>query len=330
MDIQGWLGLDRVLEAEAAERLVAEITRLWIVQTGRSPGSLRDDLELLKRWFDPVASGERLRREVGRAPRREIAQIQPPLIYPINDEAVLVTPEGRVALDLLEAAIANPLGSTRRLLIDPELAARLMGELLVLYTGWCRQRLDGVVGLLTEETATLRPGAAGLLIVLLINRNTSAERAVPRPRNDTARRAIEYAIGTPAMAWTQEFTGRAPSGAAVDLYRGWAIGELARRLGPALHLGFDGPGIFIDESAVETAVGRLVADLERRPSNVRERVPASWAALLESYRQQRPVLASLGVAFELPSVTRALGDRLLAAAGAVGEDRAGGAPTRNV
>lgn len=245
----------------------------------------------------------------------------PPLIYPVGKTAVLVTPEGRVALELLDTAGMVP-DSSARVLIDPELAVELMAELMALYKGWSRQRLDGVAGLLSQETATLRPGAAGLLLVLLMNRNTSSERALPRPRDESARRAIESAIGSPAMAWTQEFTGRRPSGAGLDLYRGWAIGELARRLGPGLHLGFDQPGIFIEPTAVDTAVGRIVTDLQRRSAKARERVPSSWAALLDSYRQQRPVLASLGVAFELPSVTRQLGDRLFQAAGFAGGDSA--------
>lgn len=307
------LGLPSKIAREEAVALVSELRHLWSLQVGDPPGDLRDDLGKLKNWFDPIASGERLRRELGRAPDAT-TNVPDPLVYQLPGKKVLVTPEGRAALALIELACSSADPEAAVVYLDGPMLADVERTLVHTYRLWLRQRLDNVSSLLDHETSTLRPAAAGLLVTLLLNRNTAPERALPRPRDRAKRAALEEALRVPALAWSSKFTGRPASPEAFDLYRGWAIGELARRLGGALHLGFEDRGLFLDASHVDTAIDRVVSDLKRRPDRLRGRVPAAWTSLLGAYKEVRPQLVALGVAYDRAFFTKQLGDRILAAA----------------
>lgn len=306
------VGLPPKLDRAVAVDLTSQLRQLWSLQTGSPVGELDEDLGKLKRWFDPIATGERLRRELSNAPEAAPSASEP-LFYMLPNNRALITPEGRAALTVIESACTAADPGDSVIYLDGQTLADVEAALVSTYRLWLRQRLDSVSGLLDHETSTLRPAAAGLLVTLLLNRNTAPERALPRPRERTKRTALEDALRVPAIAWSSEFTGKPASLEAFDLYRGWAIGELARRLGDTLHLGFHDRGLFIDPSHVDDAIDRLVADLKRRPDRLKARVPFAWSSLLNAYREVRPQLVSLGVAYDRASFTRHLGDRILAA-----------------
>jgi hypothetical protein len=231
---------------------------------------------------------------------------------------MLLTPEGAVVLELLRraarraAAVGALPGEPLRL--DPDDIHRALLALADQYRSWTRQRLDQVVALLTTEPSTLRPAAAGLLLVLLINRNTSPSRALPRPKDPRELAAVSEAIAGPALAYARTLSGSVrASASAVDLYRGWALGELTRRLGPALHTGLD-EGIYLDSDAEDEALRRLADDVARRPVAARARVEAAVDAALSAYDAARPVLAGFALAYDRPSNTRRIRSVLVDAA----------------
>jgi hypothetical protein len=286
---------------------------------------LIDDLTLMRAWFDPTAKGERVREAVAcvNVVRVELPFKDTLLVRDVGSGRRLVTPEGRVLISCLEAALdeyeaTKAVGPIRDedswLSFRNEDVAECTLLLLTTYRSWSRRRLDDVVGLLTSETSTLRPAAAGLLLTLLINRNTDPSRALPRPSDPRMLEIISEAIARPATTYATALTdSNRTSARSLDLYRGWPLGELRRRLGPSLHSGFDS-GIYIEPTAVEDAISRLVTDIERRPERLQARVPAALEATLATYEQLRPQLAGLGLAFENPAQTRRLIDTLQRAA----------------
>jgi hypothetical protein len=174
--------------------------------------------------------------------------------------------------------------------------------------------LDQVIALLTSEPSTLRPAAAGLLLVLLVNRNTAPERALPRPNDRRQLDTISAAIAAPALAYARTLTGSdRASATGVDLYRGWALGELTRRLGPGLHTGLD-EGIYLDPAGEGEALRRLADDIARRPAAARARAEAAVDAALREYASARPLLAGLALAHDRPSNTHRIREALVAAA----------------
>lgn len=242
-------GLKADLVREQSSLLEMTLTAVLSAQLGHelTPGSalveptiegLERALDVLKRWFDPIASGKRLRDEVRRLPRVsiDVPAASDQLLIAVGGDRWLVTPEGVAALWLIQRAhIEDPTGDltifTQRQRLDA------METLAAVYKSWNEQRLRGVTDLLQKETATLRPTAAGLLFVLLVNRNTDRSRRLPPPRSAAESDEISRAIALPTLAFAHALSGQEKaSERGLDLYRGWALGELARRLGEGLHL----------------------------------------------------------------------------------------------
>ncbi len=303
------------------------------------------DLDLMRAWFDPVAKGERVREAVSSVSPSRVA-------VPFNDSYLIkdvgggrriVTPEGRTLMSCLRPAIdefrytrhltTEDLNSQLIWLREEDVSACVV-ILMTTYRAWTRRRLEDVVGLLTSETSTLRPAAAGLLLTLLVNRNTDSSRALPRPSDRRKLQIISEAIAGPAAAYAKALSGSDKTSAStLDLYRGWPLGELRRRMGSSLHSSL-GSGIYIEADAVEDAVGRLVTDIRRRPLRLRGRVHHALDAMLAEYEDRRPQLAGLGLAFESPAYTRRLVDTLRRAADEpiadIGSDPGDGDPTGTV
>lgn len=314
-----------------ALQLLAELERRWEAQTALLPRQpdlsvgdeaddtavrLRDDLTAMAQWFDPTATGSRLRQALESLPEEpESDCVAPPqLVLPVRSRAALVTPEGRAFLWCLRRADAA--GAFRDadayVRLDPADSRAATASLVRQYAAWGTRRLVGVAALLADETATLRPTAAGLLLVLLVNRNTAEERSLPRPKDRTRRSAISAAVAAPALAYAHALAARKDAkSSGLDLYQGWALGELARRLGSGL---VTDNGIYIRPEAEDRAIERLVADLARRDNATRSRVPNALDAALDAYENSRPVLHGLGLSHERTEHTRALQARLLRAA----------------
>lgn len=267
---------------------------------------LERGLNVLKRWFDPIASGKRLRDEVSRLPRVliDLPAASDQLVIAVGRDRWLVTPEGVAALWLIQRAhFDDPTSDltifTQRQRLDA------METLAAVYKSWNEQRLRGVTDLLQKETATLRPTAAGLLFVLLVNRNTDPSRRLPPPRSAAESEEISRAIALPTLAFAHALSGQEKaSERGLDLYRGWALGELARRLGEGLHRGSD--GVWIDPEWELSARLRLREALAGRVG-AQEAIDSS----LEAYEKIRPVLSGLNIGFERPSNTRRIREQLL-------------------
>ncbi len=276
--------------------------------------ALTEDLDLLRTWFDPVAKGEKVRAAVAVVPvtHVDLPFDRPPLVVALAEGARIVTPEGRVLLyclnEVLSPAEGESAGHTVRLRGgDIEYG---IDRLLQVYQTWTRQRLNDVVGLLQSETSTLRPAAAGLLFFLVLNRNTAPERALRRPKVRRGLEVVSDAVHRVAGTYASTLTGRVASERATDLYRGWALGELRRRLGRELNASFE-EGIWLSENGTKVAVSRLREDILRRRGPGAERARQAVHASVDEYGRCRNALAGLGLAYERPTATLALVEALL-------------------
>ncbi len=306
-------GIPTSLPADRATGLIAALTACWRAQFGSSPAELEDDLDRLHGWFNPRATGARLRKLIDQLPddSAAIPAGADRLFLVIDSDRHVVTPEGRVILELMGRTPVND----DVCLLDPNEVDRAVDLLAETYRSWTSDNLRRVVDLLAGETETLRPAAAGLLLVLLVNRNTAPDRAIPRVLGDEVRaREIEDAITGPASAWGRTFTSRSGAVRPFRLYQGWEVGELRRRLGSQLHIGDDGIYVAGDPKA---ALARVESDLVRRPASFRAKVPGAFQALVSEYAQRRPVLRGLGVGHEVPSNTAAIEAQLVEAVSAV-------------
>ena len=303
------LGIPSSLPRDDAESLVDALEELWTAAMGPLR-NLSRDLASLKRFFDPVASGERIRRELQTLPEvpPSARSLRPPLGLPVQDGKLLITPEGRVALALLRDVLvteADPVTVDASAIADGHI------QLLELYRTWCRHRLNQTRDLLTGQAEPLRIPSIGFLLVLLANQSIGPERALPDKQELDKIRIVEDAIFASAAAFarTLDVSQRGLRPDRESLYRGWWAGEARRRLTGALELK---GGVHIREGGDDEVLSLVARELARRDVD-RAAVAAAFDVLVAELRKREPELAQFGLAFERPPDTRRLRERLLSA-----------------
>lgn len=303
------LGIPSSLSRDQAERLVDGLEELWTA----SMGPLRNlgrDLGALKRFFDPVASGERIRRELRNLPPAPASarSLEPPLALRVDQSKLLVTPEGRVALGLLRDVLVS---EGDPVTIDPAAITYAQVRLLEVYRSWCRHRLNQTLDLLSGQAEPLRIPSIGFLLVLLVNQSIGRDRALPDKQELEKVRVVEEAVfeSAAAFARTLDVSQRGLRPDRESLYRGWWAGEARRRLSGVLELK---GGIHIEEAGDDAVLSLIARELARRAVD-RAAVADAFDALVAELRTREPELAQFGLAFEHPPDTRRLRERLLSA-----------------
>lgn len=308
-------GLDDAITRSEAKRLHSQLQGQWQYLYG-DVGDLESDLHRLRRLFDPVAQGGRLRRELGLIEGSGISEGPgPPLSVRVDDRRWLVTPEGRCALALLGDALASQPADL--IFIGDEDRRPFEQALLLAYRRWSRHRLESVVRLLGGGERPLQVPAAGLIVALLVNRSTAPERAVTRFRTGPERELVDRAFFAPIDAWTTVLAPDRQRGSENwRLISGWILHEAGRRLGDDLVIEqesrADDGRVFIREAARDRVVAVVARDLARSTRKIAtEDVREAFAQLVAAFRLALPRLAAYGLVHERPLETEALGLRLV-------------------
>ena len=319
-DDLAWWGLPRSWEPTAARELVDDLIGIWRAQMGRLPGDVQADLSSLDTYFNPIATGRRLRQALADLPVTEghSKYAGEPLVIAVGDTKHLVTPEGRLFLEFIRSQLKDRVGSTVHLSLSDYQEAQ--AELLALYRSWSQRRIRDVLRLQSDALGPmLLPQSLGMILLLLVNGNTSSKRPLRRP-SDPARLAILDAKTQDAIAAFAD-TLSPPRGKRrrdqYSLYRGYALTEARRRLG-SQRLVVNGNDIFIAENAVKESLDRVIAELRRRGVSA-DLAGRSFNALLHAYREARPTLAAYGLAYERPSATSSIRERIVDALERPGE-----------
>jgi hypothetical protein len=283
---------------------------------GQEPGALDSDLELVKRWFDPVAQGQRLRRELAELGELSSELVDPgePWALTVGPRRWLVTPEGRCVIDLL-----------RRFPVDREVwtlpEAMIVDydrRLGALYRDWSRHRLESVVALLAGTTKPLQIPAAGVVIALLVNGCVGEDRALVRFAAEEARNVVDRAFFAAVNAFADVLSPSRRGRRDSRLNSGWMLYEARRRLGEALVLedfhGTTDGRVWVHADRVDHTINVVARDLARghRARATPEQFGIAFDALVEALRSELPNLAGFGLVHERPAATRKLRDRLAA------------------
>jgi hypothetical protein len=296
-------GLPLVLSRPRAVDLVADIEAAWAAQHGGAyPVDLASDLKVLAAFFDPLAREATLRRRLDELPE-SLTELPDALALDVGAGRRIVTPEGRVVLELLRELLRD-LSSTTVAIETSHLAAA-EATLADFYRGLARRRLDKVRALAAGEAAPMLPVAAGVVLLLLINRSTSKERALAQSAGDADQRAVIDSAFAPALRAFAEtltgepFQGRDATGGGLSLYQGYAFTEARRRLGSRLRL--EEQRLWIPEEDEHEVLAFVARDLKRRGGP--DRALAAFDALVENYRATLPRVANLQFAHERPAHT---------------------------
>jgi hypothetical protein len=222
-----------------------------------------------------------------------------------GDGRAIVTAEGRIALDLLRDAVAEP-GEV--CVIDDRALADGLAVLADFYRALSRRRFDKVRALAAGEGAPMLPVAAAFPLLLLVNRSTSPGRALDQSVDEPARRAaLDEAFAPALRAFAETLSGeklnaRDRTLRGLSLYQGYAVTEPSRRLGPRLRR--EDGRLWIPEDQEGEVLAFLARDLKRRADN--DRILAAFDRLVEEYRATLPRVANLEFAHERPAHTERL------------------------
>lgn len=297
-----WLGVPRLLDRARAESLLLALDELWQAQA-RSVRA-KDDEDIKKAWFDPLARGARLRGALDRLPQARavlphLDDLGPfhPLVMEVGEGKLIVTPEGRALSTLLRQQLAkDPSGSRVRLRwADTDAVDRaLLGE----YRAAVLSKLESVVKLRGGSAPPLLPQAIGQVLLLLLNGNFGAERGLKRPTEVEDQHAVDAAVAAMVSNFVDHVSksSRERDPSAYSLYSGYAMSEARRRLGSDLTLN----PVSLAEGSRDRVVGRLLEELARR-GIPRDQVLRALDELIQEYENRRAELAVYGLAQGRPS-----------------------------
>jgi hypothetical protein len=309
------LDLEGSISRSEADALRISLSTAWMTTMGQLPGALAEDLDLAKRWFDPVAQGQRLRRELAElAPMPEtLDDPGEPWTLVVGTGRWLVTPEGRCAIDLLSKFPDDrdywTIGEATVVDYDRTLAA--------LYRSWSRHRLESVVALLAGTTKPLQIPAAGVVIALLVNGCVGEDRALVRFASESPRNVVDRAFFAAVNAFADELAPSRRGRRDSRLSSGWMLYEARRRLGEALVLedfhGTTDGRVWVREDRVDHIIDVVTRDLARghRARATPAQFGAAFDALVDALRGELPNLAGFGLVHERPSATKRLRDQLM-------------------
>src|ERR1700682_4140862 len=307
------LGLPQHLERNQATSIRSALESIWTTTMGSSPADLSDDLRACRRWFDPVAQGQRLRKELMTLEPTppDVLDPGPPMTFVVDEHKRLVTPEGRCTLHLLNGlpdAPINVIAESQLVQYDRLLAA--------LYRDWSRHRLKTVVDLLMGSEKPLQIPAAGVVIALLVDRCTTEARALTRFATGPVRDVVDQAFFMPVQAFADILApSKRRNRSNPRLVSGWMLYEARRRLGDGLVVvdargGLDGK-VWIQPSAEGHVISIVTRDLARghRARATTERFADAFDALVVALRKELPKLAGFGLVHERPVHTKQLRER---------------------
>lgn len=303
------LTLEGPLSRTEAVNLRTSLAAIWEFTYSQPLGELFDDLETCRSWFDPVAQGQRLRRGFASLPPVPGAIRVPgaPFTFSIGDSKHLLTPEGRCAIDLLDSL---PDTHLHYLITDHQLLGydRILAKL---YREWSQHRIRSVVELLAGEAKPLQLPAAGVVLALLVNRSTSAGRALKRFPAGSARDVIDQAFFKAIEAFWTALTPKQRPTRNPRLISGWMLYEARRRLGDEVLVVEDSRpdtagSVWIAEDHEVDVLKVVARDLSRghRSRIGTDELAAGFDELVTAFRSELPRLAGYGLAHERPTHTK--------------------------
>ncbi|MGW7336645.1 hypothetical protein [Streptomyces sp. NPDC054808] len=306
-------GVPLVLTKAEANAIKRDLDRLWTLCYGEPSDDLEADLDLCRRFFDPLARGRTLRDRLAQLPAapKEVLQAGygEPLVTDAGGEALLVGVEARALLWLLDTKDLDD----GHVFLSPADVAAMERMALSKYRAWSTARLNQVVALRSGRAAeVMQAVSVGLVIALLINRSDAPERAIPKLSKETlAGKQVNEAIYAGAERFTAIVVPKRGERSAEErrLKGGYGLSEASRRLAHRL-VTIKRPGgedlIHIAQSSRSEVVRFLGFDLARRAGLTSEVLATAFDELVLAFRAEAGKLAHRSMVFERAADTRRL------------------------
>jgi hypothetical protein len=316
-------GVPNILASSEAKTLHKSLSALWELTYGSKPAALSNDVQLCRRFFDPLARGQTLRERLSSlittppALLRTLKEFGPPLIYDAGAGTLLLGLEGRLLIDALDRRLGD---RSVVVISDPEIA-QMEHVALQMYRQWATARLTQVIDLRDGRgREVMQAVAVGVALALLVNRSDTPDRAVLSQGRETLDgKDVNRAVFAGAEEFATIISGgrRGRSADEQKLKGGYGLSEARRRLAHRLtmvrreaqgHQAFYIPNQF--RSEVIAFLGR---DLARRPTLSGPNLEMAFDSLVSAFRAKAESLAHRSMVFERAGDTLDLRDELLEA-----------------
>lgn len=308
-------GMPLVMADSDVAQVQGILTRAWLPQAGRALRDFEADVEELAGWFHPKLRGQTIRDRLAGLPAldRGARRLSATVLMPCGDERYLVTPEGRAWLECV--GDARDVGDGHLVFTGAQ-AEPYERRLLRLYRGWSRHRIEDVVEKRTGVGSPLLPPAAGIVLLLLVNRSLGPDTAIRRGRRADLQEKVDDVVADVLEPFADCLAGKSRRGRRREhysLWSGYPLTEARRRLAGRLVLDRAEGFVYIDPESESDVVEFVARDIARRRGADEATVGAAFDALVEAYRRRLDDLSGLGSGFERIGRTDALRKRLLQA-----------------
>jgi hypothetical protein len=292
-------GAPLILDVVTIDKWIATLSRAWVALTGNPPGELEADLRTLAQVFGSGARAKVIKERVYALPTASHEdRAVPSDALVIIDGSALITPEGRILLEVL--ANLQRRGATT---IDTDQQVTALSHALTMRArsqqGWLRKQFEG----------TLSASPLGAALFLLVNGSIGRRAAFVLPSEDTEDRHVGRIVLPLIADFSTRIGGSVPE-ATGGLRNHWVFSQVSRFLGRDVARDTDKQGAYMyvrsgrEGELLEGLAVRLarMADVHKRHEAV--------DALVSGYRDVRGDLAAIGQMHEDPTATRRLVRRL--------------------
>lgn len=292
-------GVPLFLPSDSRDSWSRILIRSWTALMGRGVGNLSHDLELMAPLFATGTKAKALKDRLSAlVPADDHTARLPDEVLMTVDGCALITPEGRILLDVL-----LKLQRIESNVIDTELQISALDASVALrskwHRTWIRKQFDG----------PLSAAPLGAAVFLLLNGSTSESRALRMSSDDRRDRELGSIVLPMIAKFSQQLGGRVPDTSS-GLQKHWAFTQVSRLLPRYVaRERHDADTLMFVRPGQEPA---LLAELERRLSKTAPLASRVVAinGLVADYREVRGRLVAINQMFEDPTVTRRLVSRL--------------------
>ncbi len=307
-------GVPAVLAASECTALIRDLTQLWYLTYNQELSDIDGDIELCRRFFDPLARGHSLRERLSQLPATPVELLRSkrgePLVVNTGENTLIVGVEARILISLLDDLDLED----NYVVLPPRDVAIAEGRALAVYQKWSRARLNQVIALRSGQgREVMQAISVGLVIALLINRSDVPERAVVRWSSGSVE---GQRVDTAIHAGAERFAGaisKSRSNRSMGEQRlkgGYALSEARRRLAHRVVVipnhSDDGELLYIPAKYKEEVISFLGKDLARRPGLTESLLSTGLDQLVEEFRAVAGRLAHESMVFERSADTRAV------------------------
>lgn len=305
MSLETLFGVPTHLDPAEQARFVRELNRNWHTLMGRPVLSLESDLEALSDIFGAGVSPRSLKKHVYALPDADTESLDlPGEVVVILDGCALITPEGRIMLDVL-----IDMRGTGAWQIDPATQLRALDMANQRRVAW------QVRWMYKQFHSPISAPVLGAALFLLVNGSVGREHALFMPRDPDFDRDLGSAVIPLVAQFSAALGGKNPA-EGTGLRGHWAFTQVSRLMGR--DVGRDtakdeGAFLYIRPGREQHLLDNVAERLGKMGSQ-----PRTHQAVLDfvdGYRARRGRLAAFGQMHEDPTRTRRITDTLITGMG---------------